>query len=57
MKEIIERDEEKNTCLVARCENCGRLHVYKRERKDVLECFLKHEIWMEITLFGGIEVE
>ena len=34
MKEIIERDEEKNTCLVARCENCGRLHVYKRERKD-----------------------
>lgn len=26
-------------------------------RKDVLECFLKHEIWMEITLFGGIEVE
>jgi|GEM_PF-5261145 len=26
-------------------------------RKDVLECFLKHEIWMEITLFGEIEVE
>lgn len=26
-------------------------------RKDVLECFLKHGIWVEITLFGGIEVE
>ena len=38
MKEIIERDEEKNTCLVARCENCGRLHVYKRERKDGEGC-------------------
>ena len=25
--------------------------------KDVLECFLKHGIWVEITLFGGIEVE
>jgi hypothetical protein len=23
----------------------------------VLECFLKHGIWVEITLFGGIEVE
>jgi len=22
-----------------------------------LECFLKHGIWVEITLFGGIEVE
>lgn len=33
MKEIIERDEEKNTCLVARCENCGRLHVYKEKEK------------------------
>ena len=26
-------------------------------RKDVLECFLKHGIWVEITLFSGIEVE
>ena len=31
---MIERDKEQNTCLVMRCENCGRLHVYKRERKD-----------------------
>lgn len=23
----------------------------------MLECFLKHGIWAEITLFGGIEVE
>ena len=23
----------------------------------MLECFLKHGIWVEITLFGGIEVE
>ena len=30
---MIERDKEQNTCLVMRCENCGRLHVYKRERK------------------------
>ena len=26
------------TCLVVRCENCGRLHVYKRERKDGEGC-------------------
>lgn len=38
MKEIIERDEEKNTCLVARCENCGKLHVYKRRKKDGEAC-------------------
>lgn len=30
---MIERDKEQNTCLVMRCENCGRLHVYKREKK------------------------
>lgn len=35
---MIERDKEQNTCLVMRCENCGRLHVYKRERKDGEGC-------------------
>lgn len=27
------RNDEENACLVIQCENCGKLHVYKRRKK------------------------
>lgn len=32
------RNDEENACLVARCENCGRIHVYFRKWRDGEKC-------------------
>ncbi len=32
------RNEEENACLVVRCENCGRIHVYFRKWRDGEKC-------------------
>lgn len=32
------RNDEENACLVIQCENCGKLHVYKRRKKDGEAC-------------------
>ncbi len=29
------RNDEENACLVIQCENCGKLHVYKKEEKKM----------------------